>query len=491
MQPRQDRFTFVELFAGVGGFRLGLEAAGGVCLLACEYCRFAATTYRKNWPGAHCVGDIHRIAGSQVPRADVFAAGFPCQSFSNAGRLGGLADPRGQLFHEMVRLIRACQPRAILLENVQGLLTHAESLQAVLSSLAEAGFPDMAVSLLDASCLVPQRRKRAFLVGFRDASAREAFDWPALPVLRRTADEILEYRFGAPAPLAAGLALPHDKWRRVSESNYFQAWPGARLLPPGALAQTLQATYKSGYLLYSQFVPQHPLDWSKMPLPMAADGGTIARFYSARECARLMGFPESFELPQVPEGIAHRQMGNAVCPPLVGAIGVAIVRALERASELPDGDCLGADDGTEHRAASQCEAMAVALSLSCAACPVERQPRLCWLPSMASASLGEELPAVLEDSSTSDASTIRVRGASYHEELPDTVSWSGPYLVAAVLDVVQRRGLARSSSRPLLRQQGKQPEQTMPLPTHAIKTEVAARCMRNFLVASRLRNVEL
>ena len=170
LQSAADAGAFDRLLgpSKVGGTAFWpLEAAGGECLLACEYCRFAQTTYRTNWPNSCIVGDIHRIAAAQVPRHDVFAAGFPCQSFSNAGRLGGFEDDRGLLFYEMLRIIRSCQPRAILLENVHGLLTRESALAEVLSCLATAGYPDVHYALLDASLLVPQRRQRCFLVGFK------------------------------------------------------------------------------------------------------------------------------------------------------------------------------------------------------------------------------------------------------------------------------------------------------------------------------------
>jgi DNA (cytosine-5)-methyltransferase 1 len=119
------RFTFAEFFAGIGGFRLALEAAGGRCVLTCEWNSFAQATYRRNWPDGHAlVGDIRLLRAEQVPPHDIMAAGFPCQSFSSAGRVGAFDDERGQLFHELVRVAVRCRPRALLLENVRGLLTN-------------------------------------------------------------------------------------------------------------------------------------------------------------------------------------------------------------------------------------------------------------------------------------------------------------------------------------------------------------------------------
>ena len=173
------RFDFVELFAGIGGFRLALEAVGGRCVLASEYSQHACAVYRRNWPNdpAHVlVGDVRRLVPAQIPPHDVLVGGFPCQSFSNAGRREGLDDDRGSLFFEVVRLLDGCRPRAFLLENVRGLLKVMGTVKAHLCALGYA----VHVREFDAALLVPQRRRRVFLVGFRDGAAATAFAWPLL-----------------------------------------------------------------------------------------------------------------------------------------------------------------------------------------------------------------------------------------------------------------------------------------------------------------------
>ena len=294
MDTERHRFSFAECFAGVGGFRLGLEALGGKCVVASEYCRFAQATYRANWPTDHGIllGDIRRLAPAQLPPHDLLVGGFPCQSFSNAGRRGGFDDARGSLFYELIRLITHCRPRAVLLENVRGLLTDPSTLSEVLGQLAAAGYPSE-VRLYDAAAILPQRRVRAFIVGFRDGVGRDQFCWPVLPALVRTASEVLE-----PLPQRQW-QLSDNQWQKVSASPYFERHPGAKLLPEHAICQTLQSTYKRGYMVYSQFVPQ--------PAP------ANPRFFTPRECARLMGFPETFVLPAT-EGLAFRQLGALPYP---------------------------------------------------------------------------------------------------------------------------------------------------------------------------------
>ena len=513
---RTVRFTFIELFSGIGGFRVGLEAAGGKCVFACEYCKFAQAAYLRQWPdGPRPVGDIRRIAAAQVPPHDVLAAGFPCQSFSNAGRGLGFDDARGQLFFEMVRLARECRPRALLLENVRGLLTRPGMLDEVRCALAEAGYPDLHVRLLDAALVVPQRRRRLFLVGFRDEHARQVYSWPLLPALGRTAEEVLEFALHTPAPSPLDLTLPISKWRRVRDSAYFGKFPHARLLTAGTLAQTLQTSYRSGWLLYSQFVPQVATPLSDLS---AASADVLPpRYFSPRECARLMGFPEEFALAEG-GGHAYRQLGNSVCPPLVAAIGVAIVHALEVADAVSLEDAFRADMGvaaacgtpsphgqaepmpanpsrtsrltvaTAARAAQQ-EAITLAIKLALAASPSHSRPERCWLPQEAMCCLDSSMIT------NTDVAPCALTECVAPEE--DAMSRVGPFLVADILGAMPfglRKQVENHDSKPRRYHQlapvaisRGYPAQTLPAPSHAIKAHIAASCMRRYVFDLHIR----
>jgi len=622
MAERGPRFTFAECFSGIGGFRIALEAAGGQCVFACEYCRFATAAYQRHWPdGPKPVGDIRRIVAAQVPAHDVLAAGFPCQSFSNAGRGKLFDDPRGQLFYELVRLVAGCQPRCVLLENVRGLLTRPGALDEVRRALGEIGYPRLHVRLLDAALLVPQRRRRLFIVGFRDdvCSGRRHFAWPLLPSLRRTAEEILE-----PAACAAAqqLTLPVDKWRKVEESAYYAKFPAARLLTRGSLAQTLQTTYKGGCLLYSQFVPQEampeeaippsssdaervpssdrahleqsrsitspisspisgdPLPPSSSKLPctvppqpctaphsrstapppstseIVAEVSTSTvpppprfftpllhtvpppRFFSPRECARLMGFPEHFPLPQA-EGVGYRLLGNAVCPPLVGAIAAAIARALDADADYapstsgssiadrgdaasPEALSITEDAGD----AANPEAIAVAMQLALNASPPDRLPVACWLPQTAVQALGlpvspvclchadpplhshveghveggspsmgmrtrcdEHLHARQVTSGTPSTGSpfgepCRLAGGAYHEPLDTALL--GPFPISLVVLAAQQHS-QRPVPTKVWQRDARCPVQTLPSPTSAMKAHVATAYMRRYTYSMQLR----
>jgi DNA-cytosine methyltransferase len=650
MAERGPRFTFAECFSGIGGFRIALEAAGGQCVFACEYCRFATAAYQRHWPdGPKPVGDIRRIVAAQVPAHDVLAAGFPCQSFSNAGRGKLFDDPRGQLFYELVRLVAGCQPRCVLLENVRGLLTRPGALDEVRRALGEIGYPRLHVRLLDAALLVPQRRRRLFIVGFRDdvCSGRRHFAWPLLPSLRRTAEEILE-----PAACAAAqqLTLPVDKWRKVEESAYYAKFPAARLLTRGSLAQTLQTTYKGGCLLYSQFVPQEampeeggppqpctaPHSRSTAPPPSTSEivaevststapppstseivaevststapppstseivaevststapspstseivaevsastapppstseivaevsTSTVPppprfftpllhtapppRFFSPRECARLMGFPEVFPLPQA-EGVGYRLLGNAVCPPLVGAIAAAIASALDAdadyapstsGSSIADrGDAASpealsiTDDAGD---AANPEAIAVAMQLALNASPPDRLPVACWLPQTAVQALGLPVSPVclcqadpplnshveghveghaeghVEGGSPSTGmrtrcdehlharqvtsgspstgppfgEPCRLAGGAYHEPLDTALL--GPFPISLVVLAAQQHS-QRPVPTKVWQRDARCPVQTLPSPTSAMKAHVATAYMRRYTYSMQLR----
>ena len=165
--------TFADLFAGIGGFRLGLERAGWECACANDIDRWACSVYRRHWKViAQC--DIKSVGPDTMPDFDVLCAGFPCQPFSYAGKRLGFADERGTLFSEVVRIARRKKPKIILLENVKGLLSAqgGECFAEVLRSLHEMGY-DAEWAVLDSQDFgVPQRRERVFVVGYPRGSAR-------------------------------------------------------------------------------------------------------------------------------------------------------------------------------------------------------------------------------------------------------------------------------------------------------------------------------
>jgi DNA (cytosine-5)-methyltransferase 1 len=303
-------FRFIDLFAGIGGIRLGLEAAGGSCAYSVEIDRFARRTYEANF-GVCEGGDIHLVSGGELPAYDVLAAGFPCQPFSIAGvskklslgRQHGFDDEKsGNLFFEITRLIDEAPraPSVLFLENVKNLLSHdrGNTYRVIAESLEERGY-NLARRVIDAQAFVPQHRERTFIIGLhRDVFGGEHFEFPQVPESRRpTLGEILE---GAVDPK---YRLSEHLWRYLQDyaakhraaGNGF----GYGLARPDGVTRTLSARYHK--------------DGSEILVP-TSDGQP--RRLTPRECARLMGFPDTFAIP-VSDTQAYRQFGNSVVVPVV------------------------------------------------------------------------------------------------------------------------------------------------------------------------------
>ena len=340
-------FTFIDLFAGIGGTRLGFERALGRCVFTSEYDRFCVETYKANFRPTHeIVGDIRKVDPSAIPEHDVLVAGFPCQPFSIAGvsKKNALGSPhgfecktQGTLFFDICKIIEAKRPFAFLLENVRNLKSHdrGRTFEVIAESLSELGY-HIQHHVVDAKAWVPQHRERIFIVGFREAT-QFSFDRVTVPKARRTLDSILhredgtqpadgEYTLKPKGRVNPKYTLTNHLWQYLQDykakheaaGNGF----GFGLVTRKDIARTLSARYyKDGSeILISR-------GRSKTP-----------RRLTPRECARLMGFPESFRIP-VSDTQAYKQFGNSVVVPVITAIAQAMrphVLALKNEMELPD-----------------------------------------------------------------------------------------------------------------------------------------------------------
>jgi DNA (cytosine-5)-methyltransferase 1 len=319
-QP-SSTFTYTELFAGIGGFRVALDAMGGRCVFASEIDRFARASYADNHGGELPAGDITTIDTHDVPEHDLLTAGFPCQPFSFSGARKGFGDTRGTLFREIVRLASARRPKALLLENVRGLELHDEgrTLATIVHELQSCGYGVM-WKVIDAAALLPQQRLRLFIVALRnDISAR--FEFPRLPSLGRVVSDVLQPSASTDAQAALSadenerLTLTQHQLGKVLAQSYTRRHLQAKFLhnPAVAAARTVQSSY-GHYMVGSQFVPA---DSRTVALDTEAVAAQPWRRFSARECARLQGFPESWRLhPQR----SYNLLGNAVPPPLVAML---------------------------------------------------------------------------------------------------------------------------------------------------------------------------
>jgi DNA (cytosine-5)-methyltransferase 1 len=316
MPPTKFRgsFRFVDLFAGVGGFRLGLEALGGKCVYSVEIDRFARRTYEANF--AACdeadIADVRHL-----PDHEVLVAGFPCQPFSIAGvskrvslgRSHGFRDVRhGNLFFQITRLLQLSRPPVVLLENVKNLVAHdrGRTFEVIVSTLDDLGYA-VRHRVIDARHWVPQHRERTFIVGLRkDLYGTSGFIFPREPKAHPTLGVILQRRAGEryylSKPLWKYLQAYAKKHRKAG--NGF----GFGLFGPNDVARTLSARYyKDG----SEVLIRTPR--------------LLPRRLTPRECARIMGFPGSFKIV-VSDTQAYRQFGNAVVVPIVRHLGKALVK---------------------------------------------------------------------------------------------------------------------------------------------------------------------
>jgi len=310
------KFTFCDLFAGVGGTRLAFQAAGGKCVFTSEWDRFSQKTYLANF-GDMPAGDITKIEPASIPDHDILVAGFPCQPFSIAGvskknalgREHGFKDKtQGTLFFNIAKILEAKHPKMFLLENVKNLRSHdgGNTYRIILGTLDELGY-EVFDEIVDAQPYVPQHRERILLVGFyrKAFGDKPSFVFPKPPKKAPTLKTILEDKVDRKYILTDHLwkYLQDYAEKHRRKGNGF----GFGLVNESSVARTLSARYYK--------------DGSEILIE--TKGGNPRRL-TPRECARLMGFPDSFRIP-VSDTQAYRQFGNSVVVPAVEAVAKAMV----------------------------------------------------------------------------------------------------------------------------------------------------------------------
>ena len=310
-------YKFIDLFAGIGGFRLALDRLGCNCVFSSEWNKFSQQTYAANFNEIPH-GDITQIEAQDIPDHDILVGGFPCQPFSIAGvtkhnALGnkhGFEHPtQGTLFFDVVRIIREKQPKAFILENVKNLQSHnkGKTFDIIKWTLSQDLGYQLYYKIIDARAVVPQNRKRIFIVGFKKPVE---FQFPIFPEKNLRAETILELTVPDKYTLSDKLWLYLQNYaaKHKAKGNGF----GYGLMDFDGITRTLSARYyKDGSEI---LVPQN----NKNP-----------RRLTPRECARLMGFPETFIIP-VSDNQAYRQFGNAVVPLLVKEIANSLLDSLEK-----------------------------------------------------------------------------------------------------------------------------------------------------------------
>ena len=317
-----DGYTFIDLFAGIGGMRIAFEAAGAQCVYSNEWNKYSQQTYYANF-GVQPDGDITKVPAENIPDHDILVAGFPCQPFSIAGvskknslgRATGFEDKtQGTLFFDICRILKAKRPKAFMLENVKNLCSHdrGRTFKVIQESLAELNYK-IFYQVVDGKDYVPQHRERIVIVGFDMLRYENNIDFhfdlhplKRKPVLR----DILESKVDSKYTLSDKLwdYLQNYAAKHREAGNGF----GYGIAPPDGITRTMSARYYK--------------DGSEI---LIEQKGKNPRRLTPRECARLQGFPDTFKIP-VSDTQAYKQFGNSVVVPLMTEIAKLIVIHLEQ-----------------------------------------------------------------------------------------------------------------------------------------------------------------
>ncbi|MCA7371211.1 DNA (cytosine-5-)-methyltransferase [Escherichia coli] len=345
-------FTFIDLFAGIGGIRLPFQQQGGHCVFSSEWDKFSQKTYLTNF-GEMPHGDITRIPASDIPDHDVLLGGFPCQAFSQAGLKKGFSDTRGTMFFEIQRIMTAKRPKAFMLENVKQLQGHdkGRTLKTILDILRGNGthsVPDDIPISEDARNALseklkywvdyrvlragdfgaPQNRERIFIVGFdrdyyRGVDFDSIFRWPVPPMTPTRVGDILEDLDRLPLSqdrytISDRLWIGHQK-RKLEHEKKGNGFGYSLFNKDSEYTNTISARYyKDG----SEIL----IDQSHL--------GRNPRKLTPRECARLQGFPDDYIVDAVSQGQIYKQFGNSVCMNVIRAVSEQLVETMKKAEIL-------------------------------------------------------------------------------------------------------------------------------------------------------------
>jgi DNA (cytosine-5)-methyltransferase 1 len=320
--PKSGKFSFIDLFASIGGMRIAFESAGGRCVYTNEWNKFSQKTYFDNF-GDMPDGDITKVDANSIPDHDILVAGFPCQPFSIAGvskknslgRATGFEDKtQGTLFFDVCRIIKAKRPKAFMLENVKNLCSHdkGNTFRVIQESLDELDY-DIFYKVLDGQNFVPQHRERILIVGFDRKTFKGLVDFKfditpiePKPVIRDILEKNPDPKYTLSDKLWAYLQAYAAKHKAAG--NGF----GYGIAPLNGVSRTLSAQYYK--------------DGSEV---LIAQKNKNPRRLTPRECARLQGFPDTFKIT-VSDGQAYKQFGNSVVVPLMANVAKLIAKELKQ-----------------------------------------------------------------------------------------------------------------------------------------------------------------
>lgn len=314
---------FIDLFAGLGGFRIALESCGAECVYSNEWDKFAQEVYQMNF-GEIPEGDITQVNENTIPDHDILCAGFPCQAFSISGNQRGFEDSRGTLFFDVARIVKAKKPKVVFMENVKNFATHdnGKTLRVVQNTMEELGYTFYQKVLNAVDYGIPQKRERIYMVCFRKDLPITNFSYPKPFELKRFVEDFLL----EDESLVKDLYVERDDtiYNGVQDSSYSKksirlgivnkGGQGERIYSTKGIAITLSAygggvfAKTGGYLINGKPRKLHP-----------------------RECARIMGYPDSYKLCQR-NSQAYKQFGNSVVIDVLQHIAVEIGKSMKGGS---------------------------------------------------------------------------------------------------------------------------------------------------------------
>lgn len=308
-------FKFIDLFCGLGGFRIAFEKAGGECVFSSDIDKYVKEVYSKNF-GEIPYGDITQIATEDIPEHDILCAGFPCQPFSTAGKRLGFEDTRGTLFFEVARILKEKQPKGFILENVKGLTNHdkGKTLQIILKTIEEIGY-DYKYKILNAKDYnVPQNRERWYCIGVKKGSGIniEDFSFPNKEKLEIKLEDIIEiindeseYTISETCEKNIKTHLKKKDINITPHTLAYDIRPSRCHFILGDVSNCLTAKMGTG--------------GSNVPVVVNQN-----RKLTERECLRLMGFPDSYEIGKGYQ--SYKQIGNSVVVPVINKLAEELIR---------------------------------------------------------------------------------------------------------------------------------------------------------------------
>lgn len=310
-----ENFTFIDLFAGLGGFRLALESLGCSCVYSNEWDKDVAKVYKENF-GDDPLGDITKVDEKKLPNFEILCAGFPCQAFSISGKKLGFLDSRGTLFFDVARITKEKNPKVVFMENVKNFATHdgGKTLAVVKATMEELGYNFFYKVLNAADFGIPQKRERIYMVCFRKDLKVESFNFPkSFPLTKHVEDYLLNDE-----ALVKNLYVERsDTFMSKKEDNQYANKPirlgivnkggqGERIYSIKGTAVTFSAygggifAKTGGFLINGKLRKLHP-----------------------RECARIMGYPDTYKISQS-SSQAYKQFGNSVVIDVLQLIAIKI-----------------------------------------------------------------------------------------------------------------------------------------------------------------------